>query len=284
MEIIEKKKKEEERWSNDQLVLVGCLEFCEECDKQWQYYQDVLLQMHLFVKNYVPEEFIIKAKEEKNAEFDYFQPSSSSTPSSSSSTSPSASASASSTSPSSSSSSPSVLDRDSSSDCAFEAAYKIFERFRLKDIKKREKRKTEKAEEAEEEDDDDEEFEKNEKDEDESQEEEDGNCEEKTGKRKRKDVEKEKGTEKGTEKGKDKEESSHSSPSLQADETLMNLARFFVAMEEMEETTRQQKDIVLKTDGKYDPKLVGAAVKTIKYIWKRMGKFKANLDEFKKFK
>ncbi|KAH7824252.1 uncharacterized protein MONOS_175 [Monocercomonoides exilis] len=102
----------------------------------------------------------------------------------------------------------------------------------------------------------------------------------KKGKGKGKDVEKEK----GTEEGKDKEESSHSSPSSQADETPMSLARFFVAMEEMEGITRQQKDIVLKTGGKYDPKLVGAAVKTIKYIWKRMGKFKANLDEFKKFK
>ncbi|KAH7819282.1 putative 50S ribosome-binding GTPase [Monocercomonoides exilis] len=299
MEIIEKKKKEEERWNSDQLVLVECLEFCDECDKLWEDYQYILLLMYQFAANYVPEKFIAKAKKEIASERSCFYHSSSSFASSSSSSTSSSSTSPSpspsfSSSPSSFSSSPSSPSPshsttpfppspytvpNSSSVCVYESAYQIFERFRHKEIAKGKKEGECKSEDKEEE----EEEKEKEKEEEEEEEEEEEKEEEEEEEENDEEDENERPTSSTQNRAKRKESPSHSSHSSQTDKILMRLARFIASMDGVEEVAKKEKEVSLKTQGRYDPALVGAAAETVKYMWGRMGRFRRCLEEFKKF-
>ncbi|KAH7824812.1 uncharacterized protein MONOS_12545 [Monocercomonoides exilis] len=71
-----------------------------------------------------------------------------------------------------------------------------------------------------------------------------------------------------------------SSSLVQPDENKKTLARFIVAMEEMEAVPQQQTNFELKKDGEYDAKLVSEAVDTIDNIWKKVIECKGHLEKF----
>ncbi|KAH7815811.1 uncharacterized protein MONOS_15245 [Monocercomonoides exilis] len=70
-------------------------------------------------------------------------------------------------------------------------------------------------------------------------------------------------------------------PLPQRDENKMTLARFAVAMEEMEAVPQQQTNFELKRDDEYDPELVSKAVNEIDMIWKDVFECKGFLEKFK---
>eukprot|EP00770_Monocercomonoides_exilis_P008475 MONOS_8433.1-p1 / transcript=MONOS_8433.1 / gene=MONOS_8433 / organism=Monocercomonoides_exilis_PA203 / gene_product=unspecified product / transcript_product=unspecified product / location=Mono_scaffold00317:50481-52685(+) / protein_length=735 / sequence_SO=supercontig / SO=protein_coding / is_pseudo=false len=75
-----------EYWSLQKAKLSDCLEFCEECDKMWGKYAEIIVKLYRFAQMFIPKEYINEVKREKAEETNFDNEASSSTTPSSSAT------------------------------------------------------------------------------------------------------------------------------------------------------------------------------------------------------